>query len=255
WYFNPSISGTISLESYFINGYYTVWWLLCALSAIALFVSRSSDERRFGPRQQFGSLLIFSAIYVQILHVFGAPDMPWYIFTFFYSSELLVFFLIFHFWEHKKNLISISLCIVAFAASSLACYNFIDTRLVQRFQASGKIEFSRLGNNDRRERIGLWLNKNFQDISSKKILLYEAGKVPYYSGAKCYDLLGLVTKESFQNLRNGDMLQTLLDIKPDLVVGDKNPEYYPMSFLKSPYFGNHYRMIFEIDGYCVWSRI
>lgn len=185
---------------------------------------------------------LWSVAYTLVLTHKQAPQMGWYLVSTLYFGYLTISIWILREITRRRWF---------FYAIALVIINIVLSRDISLNYARNT---DKRGHNDRREKVGLFLQKHVLDITNKTVLLYEAGKIPFYSGARSVDLLGLVSTESLEGLRKRDTLLTLQKVKPDIVTAVDWPGYFPTSFVGSDYFLENYTKIYQADDYYVWLR-
>jgi hypothetical protein len=191
-------------------------------------------------------LFLWSLVYTFILIYKQAPNMPWYYVSTIYFGYLVICTLIMNrkltgFIKTAYGLIIVTVILNASVAINIS----------ESFK-NGLVD--KRGHEDRREKIGRYLHDKIPNIENKTLLLFEAGKIPYYSNAKCIDLLGLVSREGIDGLAMGDTSSVLIKTFPDFIAGVNNPEYFPMKFLGSAFFKDHYFEWHKIDDYYIWRK-
>ncbi|KKP37821.1 MAG: hypothetical protein UR28_C0026G0027 [Candidatus Peregrinibacteria bacterium GW2011_GWF2_33_10] len=197
----------------------------------------------------FFIFFFFSVIYTLILGFKGAPNMPWYyVTTFLFIQYIILYFC--HLIFLKKKFFAYILLTVILISNTIVAVNFSESLVIK----TKEFIINKRGHEDRREKIGIYLSK-ISDIENKKILVYEIGKIAYFSKAKIYDILGLVSPEAMIGLEKNDTLLTLLAVDPDYVIGVDSLMYFPMKFLDSKYFKENYVKTYQVDDYIVWKRV
>jgi hypothetical protein len=246
-YFPESVSGVLSWSVFFRARPASLWLIGGGAAAISAFAianrrvpaSIAHDE----PNITFVgivALLITGFAYIAVLQFQRAPDMPWYFVTFF----CLLFLGLLYAIAHTQRRLLRTLLLVGLIALNLV----LDLQTSKSFA-------SKAGNQDRREKIGLYLRDNVPDITQKSILLYEVGKIPYYSGARTYDTLALVSREGIDGLKQNDASTLFLATLPDFVAGPNMPNYFPMSFLHNKAFTDNYARVIQVDDYVLWRKV
>ncbi len=246
-----AVSGTMSWHGYLIK--YPE--LFCYLFIISFSIGWSAlrlKNRRSSAVSNRGtfvciSYFLWSLAYTFVLIYKKAPDMPWYYVGSIYSGYLLICILVMR-WQVEGIRKAASVVFMTTFALNL----IMGVNISKGFE-HGLVD--KRGHSDRREIVGRLLERAIPDIKNKTLLVYEAGKIPYYSGAKCIDLLGLVSNESVDGLKKGDTSITLMKTVPDLIAGLNNPSYFPMKFIRSPYFKENYRELYKVDDYSVWVKV
>jgi len=249
-YLPANVSGVISLKSYILNISYMIFFGL-GLISIIYFVTYFSITKNYELLYlSFLTILIFCVIYLFILEYKGAPDMPWYMVSLIYCVQYLIWYMAYSLLS-RKFVLKFGIFIILSVYGSFLGMSYYSKKM--SIQVTKEKFSSKLWHNDRREKSALFLRDSIPNIKDKKILLYEAGKIPYYTHAKCYDVLGLVSREALQGLKEKNTTITLNKIKPDFIVGVNNINYSPMAFLRSEEFKSRYTILKEIDGYIIWK--
>lgn len=248
-YFPPSVSGLMSWTNLFSSNpsLLVMFSVFCIASTYTLLrVKIHKSDTVF---LSFLLLAITSFLYDTVLELTGAPNMPWYYvptFSFLYYMCVYIFSQVF-----RNRKLAGLLLITGLAALNVWVNFDISQPLVYK---EGNVRINKLGHNDRREKIGVYLRDNVKGIETKKVLAFEVGKIPYYSGAKVFDTLALVSREGLEGLITKDAGITFRRIDPDYVVGPNNPRYFCMTFLNSKYFKEHYYKIKQFDDYVLWGK-
>ena len=110
------------------------------------------------------------------------------------------------------------------------------------------------GHQDRLEWMGRWLAENDRNVSSADVVAYEVGKIAYFSGARVYDILGLVTVDGVEGMRKNDPGLLVQQKSPKYVIGCDCPSYLPMSFIRRGEFQRRYHIVFSHEDYRIWKR-
>lgn len=201
-------------------------------------VARSNTERALL------LLTLTSFLYTLILRWKGAPNMPWY-----FVTTLVLFFALVCRGLALAPIRGAVQVLLLPALFGLAAYG---GKEIPSHYHSGVT--SKLGHDDRREKIGMFLRDNFSSIDRRTILCYEIGKIAYYSRAAVYDMLGLVSPEAISGMKAQDSTITLKSLSPDFVIGPSRPNRFPMTLLSSRYFTENYSPLTEVDRYWIWQR-
>ncbi len=244
----PEVSGVLNWLHFFSRFPWIALLAGLCLLLLLLFAVRRPWSSPANPfrRNPLASLLLFCLagfLYTVILQYKGAPDQTWYYLTplvFLFAAALAAVRQTFE----KQNLPWLFSSLALVILNLLACRHLI------------RNEF--LGNNlhlDRREHIGVYLKTFVPDIERKTVLGFEMGKIPYYSGAKCYDLLGLVTPEAIEGLKAKDTSITFRKLDPDFLAAANGPDFFPIRFIRDPSFQRRYAPVFQSRGYILFRKI
>ncbi len=254
-HFPPTISGVLSWSDLF-RAYpfllgVTLLSMGLSLAAVIQETPLFYRGRRFSQRARLVLILLgFSLVaflHTVILQYQGAPNMPWY-----YVTPLIFAYSAFAVSVNQPCLRKRPVVYSLFLVLMVVCHG-INGYQISRSFVSGVV--NKRGHRDRREQVGLYLRDTIPGIEHKTILCFEVGKIPYFSGAKAYDLLGLVSPEGMRGLKERDVAITLRDLYPDFVVGVNMPGYFPMAFLTEPFFLSNYGRLHQIDDYIIWQKI
>ena len=245
------VSGTMSWFDYFIKYPESLCYIFLISLSIGWSALRYKHQKSsaVSNRGIFVCILYFlwSLAYTFVLMYKKAPDMPWYYVSSIYSGYFLICILMMR-WEVEGIR----------KAANVLFMTTIALNLIMGVNISKDFEHGlvdKRGHSDRREIVGRLLERAIPDIKNKTLLVFEAGKIPYYSGAKCIDLLGLVSNESIDGLKKGNTSITLMKTVPDLIAGVNNPSYFPMKFIQTPFFKENYRELYKVDDYSVWGKV
>lgn len=248
--FLATVSWRAFFEKYPLTLVLIITWMLLAVYVLIKEWHSLKTINNLRKKPAFVSLVLFgitSFLYTCLLGYVGAPNMPWYFVTPFCFFYAMVAYIVPRINGQLGKLLSFTLIFILNI--------FIFVSISQSFITGwSNYTVNRLGHNDRREKIGLWLQVNIPDISHKTILCYEVGKIPYFSGAKAYDTLALVSREGIPGLEKSDATITFLHINPDFVAGPNLASYFPMTFLSSKEFSNKYKKVYQVDDYVLWQR-
>lgn len=236
------VSGTVSWLR-FAQSFEGVAVLLCFCVAAALagWVSgRRAGERSFLLTALL-VLLCWSLLYTAVLAWKGAPNMPWY-----YVSTVVI--------AGLAAMTGIAQLRAAPRAAALALFVAVNGAGLWSISDAFSTGIDRRGHADRREHAGRWLAANDAAAGTRSVVAYEVGKIAYYSGARVYDVLGLVSREGVEGMKRKDPGLLVRTLRPDYVIGCECPGYLPMAFSQGPTFGKEYELVFSKDDYRVWRR-
>lgn len=235
------VSGTVSWLQ-FMQSYNGVAFLLFFCSTVALvgWILNRRGERSF-LLSALLVLLCWSLLYTAVLAYKGAPNMPWY-----YISTIVI--------AGLATMVASKQLSAPLRVAVLALFVVSNTTALWSISERFSTGIDRRGANDRREHAGRWLASNDTAASIRSVVAYEVGKIAYYSGAKVYDVLGLVSREGVEGMKLKDPGLLVRKLRPDYVVGCECPGYLPMSFNQEPIFRREYEVVFSKDDYRVWRR-
>lgn len=252
-YFPPTVSGVLNwggfLKKYpFLLG---VIFISLGVSIVAFIKGKTLFFSHLQLKQRpllviLSGFCFVSFLYTLILQYKGAPNMPWcYVTPIIFVYSLLICSLNQQYLQKMFIYYAVTLTLVFF--NVMNSLNISDSFVNERV--------NKLGHNDRREKIGIYLRDNIPNVQQKIVLCFEVGKIPYYSGAKVYDILGLVSPEGIQGLKERNTTITLTKIYPEFVIGVNNPNYPPMQFLTDQFFISNYAKLHQIDDYIIWAKV
>lgn len=242
-YIPKEISGVLSWVSFS----QTFWGAAVSLATYTLIIILASlgwhKAQLIQRRLMLVYLLMlgFAIAYTLILRYKGAPMMPWYFVSVVAIASALAMVALSMF---SKGLLIMCVPMMVVA-------HFLAFANTSQVAAAG---INKRGHEDRREAIGRWLAENDPKINTRSVVAFEVGKIAFYSQAKVYDILGLISREGVEGMKLRDPSLLVRKIQPDYVVGCDCPNYFPMSFLKDPRFSEKYKVVFSMDDYRVWKR-
>lgn len=222
------------------------WYLLLYYIGIFLFLFRKRNNIDFS----FLFLILIAHFVLFTIIYKGAPQMPWY---FVVPLSLTFYYCLYQINKEISN----EKLIIVFYLFIIGINFYITNVFSDKFFLKDSLNNVLLDKryiNDRREIIGKYLASIDKKISSKKLLFFEAGKIPYYSNGIGIDILGLCSPEAIEGLSKNNSNITFLKVNPDYVIGVYNSDYFPMQFITSKRFLENYEIIFKIQDYVIWKK-